>query len=125
MAITACPECNKNVSSKSVICSHCGFQLGDASEEDLEIFRARKLRDRIYRLNMVSYLVITVFVAAFGWYWYASRGFTEPSQAGPFILMGVLAVAYMVVRGFLFQARHQRRAMRQKRQMSNDLRRNL
>ena len=125
MAITACPECNKNVSSKSVICSHCGFQLGDASEEDLEIFRARKLRDRIYRLNMVSYLVITVFVAAFGWYWYASRGFTEPSQAGPIILMGVLAVAYMVVRGFLFQARHQRRAMRQKRQMSNDLRRNL
>ena len=125
MAITSCPECNKNRSSKSVICSHCGIQLGEASEEDLEIFRARKLRDRIYRLNMLSYLVITVFVAAFGWYWYASRGFTEPSQSGPFILMGVSAVAYLVVRGFLFQARHQRRAMRQKRQMSNDLRRNL
>ena len=125
MAITSCPECNKKISSKSVICAHCGIQLGEASEEDMEIFRARKLRDRIYRLNMRSYLVITVFVAAFGWYWYASRGFTEPSQSGPFILMGVSAVAYLVVRGFLFQARHQRRAMRQKRQMSNDLRRNL
>ena len=125
MAITACPECSKNVSSKAVICTHCGFQLGEASEEDLEIFRARKLRDRIYRLNMVSYLVITIFVAAFGWYWYASRGFTEPSQPSPFILMGISAVAYLIVRGFLFQARHQRRAMRQKHQMSNDLRRNL
>lgn len=125
MAITACPECGKNVSSKSVICPHCGFELGDVTEEDREIFLARKLRDKIYRLNMLSYLVISVFVAAFGWYWYASRGFTEPSQVGPFILMGISAVAYMLVRGFLFQARHQRRAMRQKRQMSSDLRRNL
>ena len=55
----------------------------------------------------------------------SGRGFTEPSQAGPFILMGISAAAYLVVRGLLFQARHQRRAMRQKRQMSNDLRRNL
>lgn len=125
MAITACPECKNKVSSKSVICPRCGFELGESSEEDREIFRARKLRDRIYRLNMASYLVITVFVAAFGWYWYASRGFTEPSQVGPFILMGISAVAYLVVRGLLFQARHQRRAMRQKRQMSSDLRRNL
>ena len=125
MAITACPECKNKVSSKSVICPRCGFELGESSEEDREIFRARKLRDRIYRLNMASYLVITIFVAAFGWYWYASRGFTEPSQVGPFILMGISAVAYLVVRGLLFQARHQRRAMRQKRQMSSDLRRNL
>lgn len=125
MAITACPECKNKVSSKSVICPRCGFELGESSEEDREIFRARKLRDRIYRLNMASYLVITVFVAAFGWYWYASRGFTEPSQVGPFILMGISAVAYLVVRVLLFQARHQRRAMRQKSQMSSDLRRNL
>ena len=125
MAIIACPECAKKISSRAVICSFCGFQLGEVTEEDLEIFRARKLRDRIYRLNMVSYAVITVFVAAFGWYWWESKGFVEPSSKGPFILMGVSAVAYLVVRGFLFQARHQRRAMRQKRQMSSDLRRNL
>ena len=88
MSIIACPECNKNISSKAVICQNCGFQLGEVTEEDLAIYRARKLRDRIYRLNMISYLVITVFVAAFGWYWWDSRGFSEPSSLGPFILMG-------------------------------------
>ena len=35
------------------------------------------------------------------------------------------AVAYLAVRGFLFQARSQRKAMAQKRQMSAELRKNL
>ena len=125
MAITSCPECNKKISSRSVICTQCGFQIGEVSEEDLAVFRARKLRERIYRLNMASYLVITVFVAAFGWYWWASRGFTEPSQTGPFILMGISALAYLVVRGLLFQARQRRKAIRAKNRMSSELRRNL
>ena len=95
------------------------------TEEDLAVYRARKLRDRIYRLNMISYLVITGFVAAFGWYWWDSRGFSEPSSLGPFILMGMSAIAYLVVRVFLFRARQQRRAMRQQGRVSSELRRNL
>lgn len=125
MSIVSCPECNRNISSRAVICNYCGFQMGDVTESDLEIFRARKLRDRIYRLNMISYTVITVFVAAFGWYWWDSRGFTEPSSTGPFILMGAAALAYLVVRGFLFRARQLKKAMRQKVRVSSDLRRNL
>lgn len=125
MSIISCPECNRNISSRAVICNYCGFQMGDVTESDLEIFRARKLRDRIYRLNMISYTVITVFVAAFGWYWWDSRGFTEPSSTGPFILMGAAALAYLVVRGFLFRARQLKKAMRQKVRVSSDLRRNL
>jgi hypothetical protein len=125
MSIIPCPDCGKKVSDKAVICRNCGFQLGDATEEDFEIFRARKLRDRIYRLNMVSYLVITLFILGFGWYWIDSEGFTTMSSAGPFIVMGLMAVAYIVVRGFLFQARSKQKAMRQKLKMSADLRRNL
>lgn len=125
MAITSCAGCGKKVSSQSALCPHCGFEMGEVSEEDRAIFQARRLRDRIYRLNMLSYLVITVFVAAFGWYWWASAGFTEPSPAGPFILMGLSAVAYLTVRGFLFYARQKRNALRRRRQMSSDLRRNL
>ncbi len=125
MAITNCPSCSKKVSSQSALCPHCGFELGEVSEADREIYRARRLRDRIYRLNMLSYLVITVFVAGFGWYWWSSRGFTEPSSNGPFILMGLSALSYLAVRGFLFHARHQRNQMRRKREISSDLRRNL
>jgi ribosomal protein L37E len=125
MSIIACPQCGKKISSRSALCAHCGFELGEASEEDYAIYRARRLRDRIYRLNMASYAVITVFLAGFGWYWWASRGFTVLSHAGPFVLMGIAALAYLVVRGFLFQARRQRRALRERERMSAELRKNL
>jgi len=125
MAIISCPECNKQISSRSAICSFCGFQLGEVSEADLEVFRARKLRDRIYRLNMASYGVITLFVAAFGWYWWDSRGFSQAASVGPFILMGIAATGYAVVRVLLFRSRQKRKAMRRKTQMGNELRRNL
>ena len=125
MAIIACPECKKRISSKAPMCSWCGHQMGEVSEQDLEVYEARRLRDRIYRLNMFSYLVITVFVGAFGWYWLESGGFVEPPTAGPAALMAAAALAYLAVRALLFRARQQRKAMRQKRQMSRELRRNL
>jgi len=125
MTIIACPECNKKISSQTAICTYCGFQSGEVTETDLAVFRARKLRDRIYRLNMASYAVITVFVAAFAWYWWDSRGFSGPSSVGPFILMGLAASAYLVVRALLFRSRRVQKLMRAKRNMSSDLRRNL
>lgn len=125
MSIISCPQCNRNISSRARICNFCGFHLGEVTEEDLMVFRARQLRDRIYRLNMISYAVITVFIAGFCWYWWESRGFSQMSSAGPFVLMGLAAVAYLVVRAFLFSNRHQQKAMRQARKMSSDLRRNL
>ena len=123
MAIIACPECGKKISSHAPICTHCGFQIGDVSEEQLEIFRGRKLRDKIYHLNMTSYVVITVFVAAFAWYWWNSGGFEHPSSAGPFILMGLAAVAYLFVRVLLFRDRHRYKKLRQKDFMRSKLRR--
>jgi hypothetical protein len=125
MSIVCCPECNKQISSRAALCNYCGFQLGEVTEQDLEIFRARKLRDRIYRLNMISYGAITVFIAGFAWYWWDSRGFSQLSSIGPFILMGLAAIAYLAVRVLLFRARQQRKAMRAKRQLSNELRKNL
>jgi len=125
MSIINCPECSKNISSNAVICPYCGSQLGDVTAEDLEVFRARKLRDRIYRLNMTSYAVITVFVAGFGWYWMDSRGFTQPPSSGPLILMCLAAIAYLVVRGLLFRNRQIQKNMRRKLNMSSDLKRNL
>jgi hypothetical protein len=125
MSIIACPECGKKISSRASLCSYCGFELGEVSEEDREVFRARKLRDRIYHLNMWSYAAITVFVAGFGWYWWNSGGFVNPPTPGPFIVMAVAALGYLVVRAFLFRARQKRKAMRQQFGLSSDLRRNL
>lgn len=125
MAVIACQDCGKKISSRAVICSYCGFQLGEATDADIEVYKARRLRDRIYRLNMFSYLVITVFIAAFAWYWWASKGFSEPSPMGPFILMGLAAVAYLIVRALLFRSRQQKKEMRRRMKLSADLRRNL
>ena len=96
MAIVACPECGKKISSQTPVCSNCGFEQGEVSEADLDVFRARRLRDRIYRLNMVSYVAITVFVAGFGWYWWDSAGFSQASSRGPFVLMGFAALGTFV-----------------------------
>jgi hypothetical protein len=122
MAIIACPECGKKISSHAPICSHCGFQKGEISEEQLAVFQARKLRDRIYHLNMISYAVITAFVAAFGWYWWDSGGFEHQSSSGPFILMGLAAVAYLSVRVLLLRIRHRQKTLRKKKFLRSKLR---
>lgn len=123
MAIIACPECGKKISSHAPICTHCGFQMGEVSVEQFEVFRARKLRDKIYHLNMISYVVISAFVSACGWYWWESEGFEHQSSGGPFVLMGLAAVAYLLVRVLLFRHRQQRKALRKKQFMHPGLRR--
>lgn len=105
MSIIACPGCGKRISSLAPLCLHCGLQRGEVSDEDLQVFELRQTRERVYRLSMVSYAVLTVFVAAFGWYWWSTGGFQRPSSTGPFILMGLSAVAYLAVRAILFAAR--------------------
>jgi hypothetical protein len=112
MAIISCPECGKKVSNRAPICTNCGFQMGEISDEQLDTFRLRKLRDKIYRLNMISYAVITVFVAAFAWYWKDTGGFQHQSSTGPFILMGLAAIAYILVRALLFSKRREKKELR-------------
>lgn len=86
--------------------------MGEISAEQLDTFRLRKLRDKIYHLNMISYAVITVFVAAFAWYWKDTGGFQHQSSTGPFILMGLAAVAYILVRALLFRNRRKKKELR-------------
>jgi hypothetical protein len=63
---------------------------------------------------MISYAVITAFVVAFGWYWRDSGGFEHQSSAGPFILMGLAAVAYLFIRGLLFSSRRRQKILQRK-----------
>lgn len=91
--------------SSKAPCPKCGFERGETSEDDLKEMSRRKLRDRIYHLKMSTYAVISVFVAGFGWYWYATGGFQVRSPAGPLVLMAIAALAYVVVRALLFTAK--------------------
>ena len=125
MSAIACPECNKRISSHSSICRFCGHRFGEVSPEDIALYEARRMRDRIYRLNMVSYLVIAFLLAGFAWFWWDTAGFSRMPGAGPLVFTGIAALCYVVVRGLLFRVRKQRRAIQQTRDMSRSLRKKL
>ena len=71
---------------------------------------------------MLNYTVISVFLAAFGWYWYATGGFQHALGNGPYILMGLSAVGYLAVRALLFQAKRKNKIMKQNALKQRDLR---
>lgn len=106
MAIINCPNCNRKTTEISSRCPHCGFDRGgeDGDERQMELKR-RQLRDRVYHLNMTSYGVITLFLVAFGWYWWDTDGFQAASSKGPVILLGLGTIAYLVIRVLLYRAR--------------------
>jgi len=54
---------------------------------------------------MASYSVITLFLAAFTWYWMDTDGFRQQSTAGPVILLAITSVAYLGLRVFLYRAK--------------------
>ena len=115
MSIIDCPECGKSISSLAPICDHCGSNRGDASSEDVQRYKERSIRDRLYRLGMFSYVSMAVVILAFGWYWASTGSFQHPSNSnGPYYLMMVGAVAYLVIRVLIFRARGQRKAIRRR-----------
>lgn len=105
MAIISCPSCDKSISSQTMLCPYCGFQRGEVEEEQLQEFRRRKIRDRIYHLKMASYVALTLLVAAFGWYLEDTSGLQHRSSAGPYIMFTVGAACYMVIRLYLYKAK--------------------
>jgi len=101
MAIISCPRCDKQISSRSMLCPYCGFQRGEVAEEQLKEFRRRKLRDHIYHLKMASYAALTLLIGAFGWYLTETNGFQVRSSAGPYVMFSIGAACYLVVRIYL------------------------
>ena len=105
MAIISCPNCNKNISSHTVLCPYCGFQRGEVAEEQLKESRRRKLRDRIYHLKMTSYAALALLIAAFGWFLVDSENLQRMSSIGPYILFSVVSLCYLVIRLYLYRAK--------------------
>ena len=105
MAIISCPSCDKNISSRTMLCPYCGFQRGEVAEEELKEFRRRKIRDRIYHLKMTSYAALTLLAAAFGWYMVNTSGFQHRASIGPYVLFTIGAASYLVIRVYQFMAK--------------------
>lgn len=103
MAIVSCPSCDKKIPSRAMLCTHCGFQRGEVAEEQLKEFRRRKLRDRIYYLKMASYVALTLLIGGFGWYMGETAGFQYRSSVGPYAMITVGAVAYLIIRLYLYK----------------------
>jgi len=105
MAIISCPSCNRPISSRSSLCPYCGFERGEVAEEQLQAFRRRKLRDRIYHLKMLSYAALTILLIAFGWYLTETAGFQYRSSLGPYLLFALGGVCYLVIRIYLYKCK--------------------
>lgn len=103
--IINCPNCGKAMSSKAPQCPHCGYERGEVSDEQLQEFARRRLRDKVYRLKMSSYLAITLLLAAAGWYFYEASDVNMTPSAGPILLVAVGSVAYVITRALLFKAK--------------------
>ena len=111
MSIISCTGCGKKISTLSPVCPHCGHQSGEVSDEKRAVLQFRKIRDRIYKLNMYSYAVISLFLVAFAWYWWDTAGFEYASSAGPYYLMGLSAVGYIAIRVLLFKAKQEKKQL--------------
>ncbi len=110
MSIVACPKCGKKVSSHAPICDHCGHREGELREQDLQRYRARRLRSRVYHLKLATYAVMALVVVAIGWLWVESGGFVLIiDHRGPFYLLLLGSAAYLVIRALLFRARRQQK----------------
>ena len=108
--IVNCPNCRKPMSSKVQACPNCGEALGEVSDEQLQEFARRRLRDKVYRLKMASYAAITMLLVAAAWYFYETADLDLTPSPGPIVLVAIGAVAYVLTRALLFRAR---RALKQ------------
>lgn len=102
MALINCPSCNKKISDKASTCSHCGFAIGNASEEDILRKQEMQRFNKRQSLQNQSMLAMLLFVGGFGmWYW----GGAEPTDLQQNIAVGCSVVGlvwYLVNRVRLF-----------------------
>ncbi len=101
MAIIACPNCAKRISSRAKTCEHCGFDLHSVEAEDRQKSTRKHLRKVKTRLTAIAFLSILVFtIGILMTYYYLA----EPGSAPLIIGNGLLIigfVAFGVVRIFL------------------------
>lgn len=106
MVLALCPACDQNIPARAETCPHCGLELENADEAKIIELRRRELRDRIYRMRMVSYLALALLIGAFGWFLIESENLQVQPSRGPYVLFAIGAVFYFVIRIYLFKYKY-------------------
>lgn len=62
MAIINCPACAKPISDKAKTCSHCGYEFGGASADDIQRKLSQQRYSKLQKLQNHSMIAILVFI---------------------------------------------------------------
>lgn len=92
MALIDCPACNKKISDKAKTCQHCGFAVGNASEEDIVRKQQMQRFNKKQSIQNQSMLAMLLFVSGFGlWYW----GGAQPTDMQQNLAVGCSVVGFI------------------------------
>ncbi|MDF2178753.1 hypothetical protein P2G88_10895 [Aliiglaciecola sp. CAU 1673] len=92
MALIDCPSCNKKISDKAAQCSHCGFGIGAATDDDMLRKRQMQKFKRSQSIQTQSMIAMLMFISGFGFmYW----GDTSPGDLQYNIAIGCSVIGFI------------------------------
>ncbi|MFT6267808.1 MAG: hypothetical protein ACJAVV_000607 [Alphaproteobacteria bacterium] len=62
MAIINCPKCNKTISDKATSCSHCQYEFGEMSADDIRRKLSAQRYKKLQKIQTQSMLSILLFI---------------------------------------------------------------
>lgn len=62
MAIVNCPACNKAISDKAKSCSHCDYEFGQASADDIRRKLSMQRYKKLQKIQNQSMLAMLLFI---------------------------------------------------------------
>ncbi|MGB3727285.1 MAG: hypothetical protein WA981_16155 [Glaciecola sp.] len=98
MAIISCPACNKPISDKAKSCSHCHYEFGSASAEDIKRKLSLQRYNKVQKIQNQSMLAMLLFII--GCYFVFLGDFSNDEQG---MLMYNASVAVTTI-GFIWYA---------------------
>jgi len=106
MALINCPHCAKRISSLAKVCSHCSQPIAELSEEETEKLALKRWKDHSYRALNISYVGLTLAVAAAIWWWVSGEpGWGWPAPVAAIGLAALGAVVYVLGRSWVWWLR--------------------
>lgn len=62
MAIISCPACNKSISDKAKQCSHCKYEFGNASADEVKRKISMQRYEKLQKIQNQSMIAMMLFI---------------------------------------------------------------